>query len=695
MLMNSTSVAAFALCALALAGPAAAKEGSGQERVVTYDQAYFQRFAPRSALDLVRQVPGFTFEEGNADVRGFAGSAGNVVFNGARPSSKADSLATQLARIPASRVARIEIGPGDLYGSDFAGRAMVANLILTEGGGLDGTVTGRVRRTFDGRLIPSIEASGLLKRGQSSFSLAASTANDGATEEGFDRLTDIATGAELEYRAKTNRWSDRDPYVSASWTMEQGQNRSLRLNGRWSPTLFKLNQENHVTPASGPERDDRLSQRNDTDILEVGADLTRPLAGGAFKLVGLLNRRDQDSEDRYEFRSLGGATLLSGFRQRSLLERGETLGRVSWSHQALFGMTIEATGEAALNSLDADLGFYSVAAGGTETRIDLPIDEATVREKRGQLGLNVGRSLGSGFRVDAAIAWETSRLKVRGDTDADRSLSFLKPGLTLDWKGKSGWHVQLASQRTVAQLDFFDFISAAELSNDRINGGNANLQPQRSWENRLVIDRPILGTGQVRLAAGYDRISSLQDRILTEEGFDAPGNIGTGTRHFIEANIDAPLDTLGLKGVRARLFGQLQRSRVLDPSSGDKRAFSGFFPAWQWSADLRRDAGKWAYGINVGDRAPFTFFRTDQVDTSLNSGPFGTAFVEYRAGSGTTITADVENLFDTAGGIRRTLYEPNRRDGVAAVFEERQRNRHLMLGLSVKHSLGGRGPAQG
>ena len=41
---------------------------------------------------------------GQVDVRGFAGTAGNVVINGARPSTKAETLDVTLARIPAQRV---------------------------------------------------------------------------------------------------------------------------------------------------------------------------------------------------------------------------------------------------------------------------------------------------------------------------------------------------------------------------------------------------------------------------------------------------------------------------------------------------------------------------------------------------------------------------------------------------------------
>src|SRR5687767_9264891 len=73
-------------------------------RVMTYDAAFFGQFAPSTALDIVRRIPGFSLELGNSDTRGFAGAAGNVVINGARPSSKAESLESTLAKIPASSV---------------------------------------------------------------------------------------------------------------------------------------------------------------------------------------------------------------------------------------------------------------------------------------------------------------------------------------------------------------------------------------------------------------------------------------------------------------------------------------------------------------------------------------------------------------------------------------------------------------
>lgn len=295
------------------------------------------------------------------------------------------------------------------------------------------------------------------------------------------------------------------------------------------------------------------------------------------------------------------------------------------------------------------------------------------------------------MRVDAGLNYELSSLKVRGDATADRSLRFLKPSITLDWKPGGGWHSQFTVRRSVAQLDFFDFISAAELSNDRVNGGNANLLPQRAWEVRATLDHPLFTTGLIKLDAGYDRIELLQDRILTEEGFDAPGNIGTGTRGFIALAIDAPLDRFGIKGGRLKLNGQLQRTRVLDPISGEKRGFTGYYPEWEWSAEFRRDIGKFAYGLTVSDRDRIAYFRANEIDSNYNGGMFGNAFVEYRPSTRTTATFEVNNLFNTRGLRNREFTFPNRSLPDPSLNEFRERNSHVSVTLALKRSFGGAG----
>jgi hypothetical protein len=702
--LAAVGVAAFALATHAEAqAPAAdqpAPATANGSRVTVYQAAFFAQYAPRTALDIARRVPGFNLDLGNTDIRGFAAAAGNVVIDGSRPSSKAESLETTLARIPANRVLRVEVGPGDLYGADYSSKSQVLNIILSAVGGIDGNFTGSMRRTYIGRLVPDGSVSALIRRGPSSINLSAGTANAISDEEGTDTLTDVATGEVIEHRRKHNKYHDFNPYLSGSWALERAPDRAIRVNARWSPGQFDLFQRNRVSPTGAPQHDDNLIQDYDNPVFELGGDVTRPLAGGAIKLVGLATRRKRNNFDSYILRNgllEDGAVQVGGFEQTQKARRNETIGRLSWTRRNLAGFSFEAGGEAVLNTLDNTTELFIVEEDGSKTEIDLPVASAKVKEKRGEAYINVGRTLGQSLRLDAGVTFEYSHLTVSGDATADRKLKFWKPQATLDWKPGGGWHTQFSIKRTVAQLDFFDFVTVAELSTDRLNAGNENLQPQRAWEFRATADHPLLGEGLIKLDLGYNLISLLQDRILVfdDEGnaFDAPGNIGTGRQAFATLTVDAPLGRFW-KGLRVKFGGTVQKTQVDDPISGEPRKFTGFFPSWQWNMDVRRDIGPLSYGFAVSDNQRFTFFRTDEFDTNFNGSPYWTAFIEYRPDARTSITFDIDNVLATSANRDRLLFFPNRAQPELIIDEFRERNRHLNLGLTIKRSFGGGGVAK-
>lgn len=683
---------------------AVAPSEPANSRTTSYDAAYFQQYAPRTALDIARRVPGFQLDlgatqtnTGTVDVRGFAGTAGNVVINGARPSSKAENLETTLSRIPAQRVVRVEVGPGDLFGSDYAGKSQVLNVFMSADAGFDANLTAGAKRWYTGYVNTDISGSALIRRGASTINLSAGTGRNRQVEEGTDEVTDPDTGELFEHRRKHNSYFNKDPFLAASWALEKGTDKALRLNARWQPSRFDLFQDNLVTPSEGTPHDDNLIQHYRNPVIELGGDVTRPLAGGAIKFVGLATRRKRDDFDSYLLREgliEDDAPVIGGFEQTVQAKRNETIGRTSWTRAELAGFSFEAGAEGAYNTLDSNVDFAEIDEDGIRVPINLPIADATVSEKRGEFYFSVGKTLSPAIRIDGGVNYEFSRLKVRGDAIADRSLKFIKPNLTFDWKPGGGWHSQLSVRRTVAQLDFYDFISIAELSVDRVNGGNANLQPQRTWEFRLTAEHPILGDGLFKLDLGHDLVSLLQDRILIDDGeghkFDAPGNLGTGRRYFAALTVDAPLSLIW-KGLRAKFTGTAQRTRVEDPISHNMRPWSGFYANWQWNLDLRRDAGNLSYGINIGDNRRITFYRTDEFDSNFNGGPFGTAFVEYRLSPRTSITFDIDNLFDTSGNRRRLIFIPNRDEPSLIIDEFRERNRHRAFGLTLKQSFGGGG----
>jgi hypothetical protein len=704
----STRILLLTVCVAALAAsPALAQTpGAGElpqatptqgGRTTVYDAGFFAQYAPRTALDIVQRIPGFTLDLGSSaaatgvDVRGFAGTAGNVVLNGARPSSKSETLETLLARIPASRVKKVEVGPGDLYGADYSSKAQVANLFLSADRGIAGNVTATATRHWFGKVVPTASASILLSRGPSTFSLSGDLGRTDYFEEGFDRVTDFATGELVEFRDKFNHIHPHDPYLSGSWALEHADDKSVHVNARFAPSTFFLVQDNHVTPTDDAERDDNLVEDYKTTVYELGGDVTHPLGGGAVKLVGLANRQHKTTRDTYLFRSLGGADILGGSEQLTDSQRNESIGRLSWSRQNLLGFRFEAGGEVAWNTLDYHLDFFELEPGGDRRKIGLPIEDATVEELRGEGYVNAGRPLTHNLRMDAALNYEISRLKVRGDATEDRSLKFFKPSVTLDWQPSGGWHAQAILRRTVAQLDFFDFVSSAELSVGRVNGGNADLVPQRAWESRLLFEHSVFGQGKARLELAYDVVSKLQDRILVFDdkgnAFDAPGNLGTGRQMYADLTVDAPLDQLW-RGLRVKAHGQVLRTRVEDPISHQTRDWSGFYPRWQWDFDIRRDAGKFAYGATITDRRRITFFRTDEFDTNFNTGIYADAFVEYRPSSRSTLTLNLTDISDTGGDRDRILFIPNRTSPAPALEDYRHRDSHVRIGLTFKHGFG-------
>ncbi len=232
-------------------------------------------------------------------MRGFAGTAGNVVINGARPSTKAETLDTTLSRIPAQQVIRVELGPGDLYGSDYAGKSQVLNVVLSQEAGIDANITAAAKRWFTGYVNTDIQGSALIRRGPSTINISAAPAA-------------IASSRKAPTTSPTLRrasWSS----TAASTTAISTRIRSSRRPGRWnagrtrrsgstcagSRAASTSSKAISSRPTGAPEHDDNLIQRYRDPVIELGGDVTRPLGGGAIKFVALATRRKRHDVDDY------------------------------------------------------------------------------------------------------------------------------------------------------------------------------------------------------------------------------------------------------------------------------------------------------------------------------------------------------------------------------------------------------------
>lgn len=659
-----------------------------QERLegrTLYQAAFFQQFAPTTALQVVERVPGFRLEDIDQDVRGFGQAAGNVVINGERPSAKSESLETILMRIPASRVLRVEVGPGDGFGAEFAGKPQVLNLVLTEDAGVAGTGEVRFRQPSSGKLRVDGNGSTLMKRGKSTFNVALDYNNDELTDYGPDVVTRLPGGEVVETRDKFNSTHDPEGSVALGWAFDDGLNRKANLHFNYSKARFQLWQDNEVTPALGPVRDDTLEQDFRAREFEVGGDVTRPLGSGSIKLIMVATRTNRDREESVV--NGRGDAIVGGFYQLQNTSEAESVARIVWSRPATSGgWSVEAGGEAVLNRLDSSVDLFEIEAGGGEVPIDLPLADAVVREIRVEPFVNLGRVLATGLRADLGLTFERSELTVSGDADAERTLSFWKPKASIDWR-TGRWQLQAKVERTVNQLDFGDFISLAELTNDRLNGGNADLVPQSAWEFLVSAERPFLGSGVIRGELGVNFVQQVQDRVPVEDGLDAPGNLGSGTMKIARLNIDAPLTRMGIKGGRATFRLSVVDTDVTDPYTLSGRHFTDY-TLWVLDVGFRQDLKSFAWGFDTYSNSGSTQFRRGEEDRNWRQNPFVEAFAEYRPDARTTVTLRVENLLNVNFYRGRTFYAPDRSNPEPYLYEARRRKEPPTPSLTVKRTFG-------
>jgi hypothetical protein len=152
---RSASIAVVAVCALIAEAASAQTQASPSTPApdtTLYPASHFTAFSPQSALDIVERTPGFVLIEGDDDLRGFGAAGGNVLIDGARPSSKSGGIADALRRIPASQVERVEL-LRNASTSEAQGQALVLNVVRVRGG-VSGAWYGEVERNARGAVYP-------------------------------------------------------------------------------------------------------------------------------------------------------------------------------------------------------------------------------------------------------------------------------------------------------------------------------------------------------------------------------------------------------------------------------------------------------------------------------------------------------------------------------------------------------------
>ena len=581
--------------------PATTEASSG---IISYPASYFDQFSPASVKDMVEHVPGFTLEKGE-DVRGYGGSAGNVLIDGERPASKSVPVDQVLQRMGALSVVRIDIIRGGAPGIDMQGQAVVAN-VVRKSGPQSSLALVAAPRIFTNGFVGFISR---LEAGWQAGPLSA----EGQVSVRRDLATDSGDGEQTRRHAAGDIY-ESGPFNSSVQTWAYQANGSaayragfgtLRLNASGEYDTSDRHDVAHVRPLAGAAFDDVTDIAKRTTDFELGGDFERPLtAKYTLNLLGL---------QRLNHQTLAAVTGGRSAAQASneLGDSGESIVRAVVKGDVVRGLAIETGAEAAFNYLDAE---SALTVGGVAQH--LPSANVRVEERRGEAFVTGTFRPASSVTVETGLRYETSTIAQTGGATQEKTFSFPKPRVIATW-GLGKFQVRGRVERVVGQLNFKDFAASSELDAGTVNAGNANLEPERYWISEIALEQRFWGSGDIVLTLSHSEVDQVVDLIPIAGLFDAPGNIGSGTRDEAKISLTLPFDQFGVTGTQVRVNGAWRRSEVTDPVTGQTRPISG---QRAFEGDLTATKNLPSLKSGIGLEAAFgfkeTFYRINEIRTN-------------------------------------------------------------------------------
>ncbi len=636
--------------------PVATENAQGRR---TYTPADFARFAPRNALDMLNNVPGFSIDGGDTERRGLGQATGNVLINGERYSGKSTSVLTELQRISASNVVRIEIvDAATLNISGLSGQ--IAN-VVTRPSGLSGNFSWSPQQRRDrtpARLLGG-EASinGTIGTGTTyTLSLRNNSFRNG--NAGPELVTD-ANGAIIDRRDEVLGVNGDQPRLSGSLRHSFGNGAILNLNAAAGYNTQDV-EENGVRIGPGqPDRTRFVEERTRGHNYELGGDYEFGLGGGRLKLIGL-HRFTHTNFRQTLIQDYADSTPTLGQRFTQAGDESESIARGEYRWRG-GGADWQVSLEGALNRLEIDNGLFALNAAGDFVATPFPNSAATVQERRAEAAITYGRPLSSKLTLQVSLAGEYSQLTQEGAGGLSRTFYRPKGFVNLAWRPQPGLDISARIERVVGQLNFFDFVASANVSGGTTNAGNADLVPPQSWNAQLQATRSLgrWGTITARL---YGRLITDIVDVIPIQGGQSPGNLdGTARVYGLQWTSTFNFDPLGIPGAKLDANITLQRSRLRDPLTALHRPISENLTRevnLQFRHDIPRS--QWAWGAQFYQFRQAQGFRLDQLSQYLDTpGGLG-AYVEHKNVFGLTVRAGVDNLLGTNESFSRTFLAGNR-----------------------------------
>ena len=664
------------MCAAALgcAALSGAASPAWATEPVVYERAYFDEFAPQNAADMVDRIPGFTIRGQEGGERGFGQASLNILINGRRPSSKSLGANAILERISVERVVRIEVVDGTTL--DIPGLSGDVANIVTEAFGLTGNweYAARFEEGTEPQLLEG-EASVAISRGDATVTLSADIGQFTFTEDGIETVFD-GDNIRIEDRFEDIVFETQRPQFDAAlnWTPANGNVLNLNGNIEFQNENFDLRRSFQAVTPAGSDGQNIFFSGEDEVEWELGGDYEFGFGGegNRLKLIGLYGSESTDFTNRVADFTLGRAPDFDEFLQDT--DSTEIIARAEYT---LDGGAWQASAEYAFNELEAASEFNGVV---------LPF--VNVTEDRVQGALSHNRRLGA-WDLQASAGVEYSELAVPSNPDSEarefvRPKGFIAASRDLDAKHS----LVLRAERSVGQLDFFDFVSDVDLNEGRDDRGNEEIVPDQTLLLEATVERTDPTGLSWRLNPQYALITDPIDRIRFADGSEGPGNLNSNASFYgVVGNFTWILDDIR-NGLRLSGNGTLIETEIEDPLTGDTRRFNGG-ALWAAALQLRHDieGTPFAYEIDISDTAKgIRSFRFDQEFRFERDKPELSIAVEHKDFFGMNLRIIGANLLDRQGERQRLFFQGDR-FGPLIQFEDRIRARGPRLSFVLSDTF--------
>ncbi len=654
----------------------------------SYTPADFARFAPRTALDMLNNVPGFSIDSGDTGRRGLGEATSNVLINGERFTGRSTSVETELGRISAGNVTRIDIADGATFNiSGLTGQ--VAN-IITASRGLSGSYAWRpqirARRTPARLLDGEVNISGAI--GGTDFTLGLRNVSRRNGNAGPEIVT-TPGGVVLDRRDEVLFVNEDGPRVSGTLRRAFGNGSILNANAAFALFNLDVGEDGFRSGPGQPDRTRIVREREREYNYEFGGDYEFALGGGRLKLIGV--RRFERSPytqtltiDYSDGRPRDGQRFTQTGDETESILRGEYRWRGGVNDWQI-------SVEGALNRVDIENDLSVLNPTGTYVPVAGAASASIVEERRAEAILTYGRPLSSTLTLQAALGGEYSELSQTGGGGLTRAFVRPKGFLNLAWRPNADFDLSARIERVVDQLNFFDFVSSSNVSAGTSNAGNANLVPPQRWNAQVQARRNLGPWGSITARLYASLITDIVDVIPIGATGQSPGNLdGTATIYGLQWTSTFNFDPIGWRGAKLDANIQLQRTALDDPLTGLRRPINERMTR-QIDITLRHDIPNtpWAYGATAFQYRQSAGFRLDQRFAFLDTpGSLG-VFVEHKNVFGLTVRASVDNLLDTNESFSRTFYNGRRLadDSNRAFTEDRDRLYGPVFTLSISGTI--------